>query len=534
MIHLIPSANRSPRLFYYLLLVLSIGACRSAETPVAEPVAVLAAPEDRYPELLDAVQRQQLFPDGKTFVDMRPKTDFNEIRDAFQAEKNNIDFDLRAFVDRYFDAPLNPTNDFETDLESALDAHIERLWPVLTRTPDAAGKGTLIPLPEPYIVPGGRFREVYYWDSYFTMLGLVRSGRTDMVENMLDNFAYLIDTVGFVPNGNRTYYLGRSQPPFFAAMVNLLAAERGDAVYRKYLPALQGEYDFWMDGTARPTAQNPSYRRVVRMPGGELLNRYYDDRPGPRPESYREDVEAAEASGRDVGEVYTHLRAGAESGWDYSSRWFADPMQISTIRTTHIVPVDLNALIYNLEKTLAKAYGVVNNPAEARAMEQAAARRRAAINRYHYNTATNFYHDYNWLDQRPTTVKSLAGVYPLYFELTAPEQAAAVAKVVEEEFLRPGGVVSTLTRTGQQWDAPNGWAPLQWLTIEGLRNYGHTGLAQLIEDRWLALNERVFRNTGKLMEKYNVEDLSLDAGGGEYPVQDGFGWTNGVYLGLQD
>ena len=517
-------------------LLLLVPACRQAESgnaPLAE-TRTWVAPEDRYPELLDAVQMARLYPDGKTFVDMRPKMAYTKIRDAYQQQKDKPGFQLRTFVDTYFDPPINPSNDFKTDENKDAAAHINSLWPILTRpADDPATGGTLIPLPNPYVVPGGRFREVYYWDSYFTMIGLIDAGKEDLVTHMLDNFAYLIDTIGFIPNGNRTYYLGRSQPPFFSAMVALLADARGsDDIYTRYLPALEGEYAFWMDGAGRLSAGAPTYRRVVRMPGGEILNRYYDDRPGPRPESYREDVEAARASGRDSALVYTHLRAGAESGWDYSSRWFADPMDISTIRTTDIVPVDLNSLLYNLERVLIKAYRLAGQPQQAREMEQAAARRKAAINRYHWATSRGFYMDYHLPEQRPTAVKSLAGVYPLYFRLAAPEQAERVAEVIETEFLRPGGVVSTLTITGQQWDASNGWAPLQWLTYGGLLHYGHTDLANTIKERWTALNERVYANTGRMMEKYNVEDLSLDAGGGEYPVQDGFGWTNGILLRL--
>jgi alpha,alpha-trehalase len=131
-----------------------------------------------------------------------------------------------------------------------------------------------------------------------------------------------------------------------------------------------------------------------------------------------------------------------------------------------------------------------------------------------------------------TTVPSLAGAYPLFVGLATPEQAAACASVLGKDFLQPGGLVSTLNKTGQQWDAPNGWAPLQWVAISGLRRYGHAALADVVADRWIALNERVFRSTGRMMEKYNVVDMTLDAGGGEYPVQDGFGWSNGVLLRL--
>ena len=140
--------------------------------------------------------------------------------------------------------------------------------------------------------------------------------------------------------------------------------------------------------------------------------------------------------------------------------------------------------------------------------------------------------DYDFKKEASTPVLSLAGLFPLFFEMAEKGQAASVAEIVASDFLKPGGVVSTLNETGQQWDAPNGWAPLQWVTIQGLRNYGHAELAGTIKDRWVALNIKVYKNTGKMVEKYNVQDLSLEAGGGEYPVQDGFGWTNGVLLRL--
>ncbi len=188
--------------------------------------------------------------------------------------------------------------------------HIRALWPVLTRAADTtASYSSLIPLPHPYVVPGGRFREVYYWDSYFTMLGLVRSGRVDLVRDMLDNFAYLVRTVGHIPNGNRTYYLSRSQPPFFAVMVGLYAQAADTADALRYVDALEAEHAFWMAGAER-LAPGTAYRRVVRLPDGALLNRYWDDDPEPRPESYREDYRLAQtvpAAARDS--LYRNIRA---------------------------------------------------------------------------------------------------------------------------------------------------------------------------------------------------------------------------------
>jgi len=271
---------------------------------------------------------------------------------------------------------------------------------------------------------------------------------------------------------------------------------------------------------------------VLRLPDGAVLNRYYDDRAKPRPESYREDLETAQNNPRESQAVWLDLRAGAESGWDYSSRWLSNPMDLATIRTTAIAPVDLNALLYHLERIIAEYAERAGKTEQAARFAGYAEARKAALLRYCWDAEKGFFTDYDREQGRSTGVLSLAGIYPLFFQVADAAQAAACAKVIERDFLKPGGVVTTLTDTGQQWDAPNGWAPLQWMAIQGLRHYGHNALAGEIRSRWITLNEKVYRNTGKMVEKYNVMDLSLEAGGGEYPVQDGFGWTNGVLLRL--
>src|SRR5205823_2386811 len=200
-----------------------------------------------------------------------------------------------------------------------------------------------------------RFREVYYWDSYFTMLGLIASGRTDLVKSMLDNFAHLIGTVGHIPNGNRTYYLSRSQPPFFAAMVGRFAQATDTAQALPYLDALEAEHAFWMNGAdSLAPGRGQAYRRVVRLrEGGPILNRYWDDRSDPRPESYRPDYEVGQTLGAERREgFYRNVRATAESGWDFSSRWMRDPKDLRTLETTDLLPVDLNSLLYHAEVTI--------------------------------------------------------------------------------------------------------------------------------------------------------------------------------------
>lgn len=398
--------------------------------------------------------------------------------------------------------------------------------------------GTLIPLPNSYVVPGGRFREVYYWDSYFTMLGLEASGRWDLIEGMVNNFSYLIDTLGFIPNGNRTYYEGRSQPPFYALMVELLAQQKGEQTLLQYLPQLLKEYAFWMDGSDRLEATAPTHRRVVLMPNGSKLNRYWDDIAAPRPESFKEDYELVNAPGKhpdphqDKLKLYRHIRAAAESGWDFSGRWFKNGSDMNAIHTTDIIPIDLNALVYNLEQVIAGAYTLAGDDLLAKTYHDLAELRKQALLDYCWDEQSGFFRDYDFVQQQQTSVLSLAAVYPLYFGMVDQHTADCIVEKIARDFVQAGGVTTTLNVTGQQWDAPNGWAPLQWITIQSLRRYHHYTTAEMIKSRWIALNKSVYQRTGKLVEKYNVYDLNVPGGGGEYELQDGFGWTNGVLLRL--
>ena len=511
-------------LFVALLALVAEGATAQALPP---------SPRQLYPGLFEAVQLGRVYPDGKTFVDALPKAPAATIRAAYRAQRTQAGFDLKAFTRTYFDAPVAGTDTYRSNVAAGLRAHLDTLWTVLQRRPDAqaAPETSLLPLPRPYLVPGGRFREVYYWDSYFTMLGLVEARRVGLVRDMVDNFAYLVNRYGFIPNGNRTYYLTRSQPPFFARMVELLARAQGDSVRARYQAPLLREYRYWMAGAEalKPgTAAGP----VVRLPAGEVLNRYWDASDQPREESYAEDVAAAKLSKQPPAQFYRHVRAAAASGWDFSSRWFGPAGTLGTIHTTDLVAVDLNCLLYGLEQTLARGYERQGNPAQAKAFWQKAASRRQAILRYCWNAPTGWFADYDWRQQRRSPQRTLAAVFPLTTGVATAAQARQVAAGLRRDFLRPGGLVTALPRSGQQWDAPNAWAPLQWMAIAGLTRYNQLTLADTVARRWTALNSRVFTQTGKLLEKYDVVNPNAAAGGGEYPLQDGFGWTNGVLLWL--
>ncbi len=487
--------------------------------------------------LFQAVQLSGLFPDSKTLVDARPRLAPAALAARYDSARASVGFSLAPFVERYFELPRPVGEAFRTDASQTMEEHIRALWSVLTRkadTPDA--HSSLIPLPNAYVVPGGRFREVYYWDSYFTMLGLIESDRSDLVRNMLDNFAYLIRTVGHIPNGNRTYYLSRSQPPYFAAMVGLYQSATYTAQALRYLDALEAEHAFWMEGAER-LAPGSAHRRAVRLRDGSVLNRYWDDLAQPRPESYRPDYEIGQTvpeAGRET--FYRNVRASAESGWDFSSRWMRDPKDLRTLETTDLVPVDLNSLLYHAERTIAALRVARGQPRDAEVAERfalQAEQRRRALLATAYDPDSGFFYDVRWRSgERVRDRPTLAVAAPLYFGLATPEQGRAVAARLERDFLKPGGFVTTLIASGQQWDAPNGWPPLEWLAMQGVRRYGRADLADTASARWLALNQRTYRATGKMMEKYDVVDLRRRAGGGEYPTQDGFGWTNGVALVL--
>lgn len=525
-----PLAARAIHFRWMMLAWLALVA-GCATVPASRTQPPLATPSQLYGQLFADVQMAQVFPDGKTFVDAVPRRSPARISAAYERERTAPAFDLRQFVLREFELPKTQESGYHTQPGEDIRTHIDRLWDVLTRQPHSEpAYSTRLSLPKAYVVPGGRFNEMYYWDSYFTMVGLAASGRHDLVRAMCDDFAFLIEHYGHIPNGTRTYYLSRSQPPFFAAMVELLAAHDGEQTYARYRDALQKEHDFWMEGSGN-LGQGAAHRRVVRLPDGSILNRYWDDRDTPREESWREDVLTAQRSQRPAAEVYRNLRAAAESGWDFSSRWFADDRTLATIRTVDFVPVDLNSLLYRLEGTLAHAWQSVDAMRAAQ-MRQAAERRRMAMHKYLWNESAGAFTDYDWRNKVISKNVTAAAGSALFFGVANDEQAAATAQAIERTLLAEYGIATTAHNTGEQWDAPNGWAPLQWIVIDGLHQYHHDELARKIATRWIQRNLEVFRTTGKLVEKYDVMSGGGAGGGGEYPLQDGFGWTNGVLRAL--
>ncbi|MBY4895845.1 alpha,alpha-trehalase TreF [Cupriavidus sp. AU9028] len=493
------------------------------------------SPAQRYRELFVAVQTGGIFADSKTFPDCVPLAPPAEIRRRYRQLRERPGFSLQAFVAEHFARSQVPDSHYVSVPGQTLHRHIEALWPVLTRDPVEHRPGSsLLPLPLPYVVPGGRFSELYYWDSFFVMLGLVCGGRHDLVRAMADNFAYLLGTYGMIPNGTRSYYLSRSQPPVFTLMTELFEAH-GVLRARSYLPYLRAEHAWWMDGAER-LDPGTAHRRAVRLQDGTLLNRYWDDHARPREEAFVEDLTTAQRSARPHHLVFRDIRAAAESGWDFSSRWLdadenGQPLGMPTIRTTAILPIDLNCLLWHTETRIAQLSERQGDEQGAHHYAALADARRRAIERHLWRPASGAFVDFDWQRGMQRPGLTAATLMPLFVGLASHQQAARIAATVREQLLREGGLATTCLRSGEQWDRPNGWAPLQWIAVEGLRRYGFHDLARAIAHRWLVTVSSLYRRERKLVEKYRLRRnpaRAVGGGGGEYPLQDGFGWTNGV------
>lgn len=492
---------------------------------MSRPRRIEPTPAELYGPLFAAVQERGILTDGKTFVDAVPRRPVGAILADFAGFEGD-DGALLAFVTANFNLPTTARPVVAVPPVVPLREHIRAMWPELARGPLAgAANSSALAVGHRHVVPGGRFREIYYWDSFFTLLGLVRDGQTALANGIVDAMTDLIEEHGHVPNGARTYFVGRSQPPLYHMMVGLLDDARAPVAARR-LAAMRLEHRWWMDG-AEALVPGASTNRVTMLSDGSVLNRYWDPRDTPRDESWREDVETALRSNRPAGAVYRDLRAGAESGWDFSSRWL-DGGSLASIRTTSIAPVDLNAFLYGLEMAIAAAGGP-----DADAFARQAEARSAAMRRHLWDDVRGLFCDYDLVAGARRTDTTAAALAPLLTGTATQDQADATAALVDKELLAPGGLRTTLVESGEQWDRPNGWAPLHWIAIAGLRRYGHHRLADDIADRWIATVEAAYAQTGLIFEKYDVETGAIGAGG-EYAPQIGFGWTNGVVADLID
>jgi alpha,alpha-trehalase len=434
----------------------------------------------------------------------------------------------------------------ERELQAALKpeerARIELR--VLPSDPLSVKDHGLLYLPRPYVVPGGRFNEMYGWDSYFIQVGLLRDGELEKARDMVENFIYEIDHYGTILNANRTYFLSRSQPPFLTRMVRGVFEKTGDKEWlRAAGPAIEKYYRFW---TAEP--------HLVPSLG---LSRYYDTGEGPAPEVVSDERDAAGRTHYDrVREYYrTHPveeydlslyydrkndrltdlfykgdRSMRESGFDPSNRF--GPFSVDIV---HHAPVCLNSLLYVMETDAAEIAEALGRAPEAREWRERAQKRRAAVDRYLWDEKAGLYLDYDFRKGARRPYEFATTFYPLWAGLASPEQARRVLARLPL-FEAPGGLLTSTRVTGSQWDAPFGWAPLQMIAASGLRRYGHHQEADRLSRKFLATVVKEFEEHGGIVEKYDVQrresDVSAGLRFGYTSNEVGFGWTNAAFLDL--
>ena len=402
----------------------------------------------------------------------------------------------------------------------------------------------LLYVPYPYVVPGGRFNEMYGWDSYFIQLGLLRDGELALARSMTDNFLYEIAHYGMILNANRTYFLTRSQPPFLTEMILGVYDKTHDRAWlRSTLPAIERYYTFW---TTPP--------HLIESIG---LSRYYDLGDGPAPEVvsderdaqgrthydrvreyYRthqvDDYDAAQfydrAADRLTDRFYKGDRSMRESGFDPSNRF--GPFSAAII---DYAPVCLNVLLYRMEQDAGRMNTLLGQSAAAAEWQARARRRRQLVDRYLWDSQAGLYFDYNFETGRRRPYPFATTFYPLWAGLSSVAQARRVVGNLPM-FEAPGGIVTSTQTSGSQWDAPFGWAPLQLIAVDGLRRYGYQMQADRIARKFVSLVTRDFEARHAIVEKYDVQRRSSDIAAGlkfGYTTNEvGFGWTNAAILEL--
>ena len=402
----------------------------------------------------------------------------------------------------------------------------------------------LLYLPHPYVVPGGRFNEMYGWDSYFTQVGLVRDDEMVLAKNMVDNFLYEIDHYGRILNANRTYYLSRSQPPFLTQMIlNVYNKQKNVSWLRASLPAIEKYYRFWTEEPHLTKQTGLSrYFDLGDGPAPEVLSGERDDKGRDHYDLVKDYYRTHDVQDYDLSQYYdkhkdqlTDLfykgdRTMRESGFDPSNRF--GPFSIDII---HYDPVCLNSLLYMMETDTAEILRIVGRARQARVWTNRAAARRQSINRLMWDEKDGLYYDYNFSRKEVRRYQFVTTFYPLWVGVADKNQAARIVANLHL-FERPGGLLTSTQVTGSQWDAPFGWAPTELIAIQGLRRYGYNKEADRITANFLSLILKEFIQHNTIVEKYDVErresEVSAGLKFGYKSNEIGFGWTNAVFVEL--
>ncbi|PVU96954.1 hypothetical protein BB561_000869 [Smittium simulii] len=580
--------------------------CKFALVPLFSTLVFSQSSSQRYPcdsqifchgNLLHTVQMSGIFDDDKTFVDKPTLKPEAEVLAAFAKLGDNPTKDqIRSFVTQNFGdedsllktADLKEWKESPRFLDTIKDKYIRgfadsvnKIWKDLIRVQDKSKlcEGcvtSMLDISGNFVVPGGRFREFYYWDTYFTLEGLLAS---ELYQTSKDMIQVLLDTVssyGFVPNGARKYYLNRSQPPLLAHMVELYYEKTKDIDFViNSLPILKKEYQYWTD--------NHLVKFKSKTRHGEKTFKMFNYNvkvDTPRPEGYAVDYHIVNNATSDPvaqRELYAELASGAESGHDYTARWASNPNLkspkiLSTMIVTKIIPSDLNAIMYNNERIIANLSRIAsktvksaklkyNLKLDTRFFDSQKNYSFKQIMHLLFDESTGLFMDYNIASDKHTEVKSLANVWPYWYlaDKIKPKYMNRAFEWIENVMDKsPGGLPATLVDSGLQWDFPDVWPPLQYAVVKGIQLGADSIVKNNKEDaqkyRKLALkisNTMVgssycawyrtggsipgvldklpnVKDNGHIFEKFNSTEFGNYAGGGEYTVQSGFGWTNGV------
>ncbi|XP_055907519.1 trehalase-like [Eupeodes corollae] len=545
--------------FDLILLVFQSSFIETSSSEQHKPFQFAACDVFCHGDLLKTIQMSKIFQDSKHFVDMKLKNLPNITIDNFKKfmrskhDKPSMD-DLELFINDNFEDSVKVFTEWypkDWKLKPKFLDHIKnnefkiwgsdlnRIWKTLGRkliddvynNPDLY---SIIPVKNPIIIPGGRFLEFYYWDSYWIIRGLLYSEMHKTARGMILNFLSMIERFGFVPNGGRIYYAKRSQPPLLAAMIESYVDFTNDKKFAiDNVGLLEKEFDYWR-------------KNHVVVVDGHILAVYGDNSTGPRPESYREDVNNSLVfpTPKLRQAYYSEIAAGAESGMDFSSRWFINENGtnqggLKNIKCRSIVPVELNAILYWNAKIIAKFYSMADNAEKSMKYMFYAKQILEAIDAVLWNEDAGVWLDYDLINKKSRNYFVPTNLSPLWTNAFNISNSGNISKRVLDYISKlrlnnhPGGIPTTLVNSGEQWDFPNAWPPMQYIVVKGLENLKtpEAGrLSKLWGHRWVQSNYEAYKKAYKMYEKYDSEVFGGIGGGGEYNVQTGFGWTNGVII----
>lgn len=448
-------------------------------------------PDKEYSMLFHDVQLHQVYSSSKVFPDCTPVITTEKIDSYYRKEKQITGFVLKDFVETYFLIPSGRKQHCLVDTNIPVEEYINDLWTTLHVSNNTKTNSSLISLPYQYISTGGN-NELNYLNGYFALLGLRKEGKAELVECMVKNYAWMIDTFGYIPVANRTYYLSRSQMPFFSLMVELLAEIKGDSVYAEYLNSLEKEYNYWMNGKNLLSDSVNAVNRVVLMPGNLVLNRYWGNEFRPRSETYYRDIQIAGYSPLIDSIDYRNIYALEESGYVFN----ADTINPDTLKSVvNILSVQLNCLLYNLELTLSKASLIAGNTEASKVYSGYVKKRKKAINKYLWNKEQDYYHNYNFITQEYIQT-DMGGTYPLYFSIAPNSYVKSIVSYISDRIELYG----QYEEDGVRYKSLRYRWFDYYVCVKGLENYSQNKLGGHIKEDWLQVFSLMYKNTGCLVK----------------------------------